>query len=158
MNIRNLNKFWWIFEMVVTCGFKHGPKVVASSYKWDLWYRIELIIQHWIKMNVFRLNAIAESHIQFWNSSELIKILVYFITLCHGWPCRGCHRERRALGWKIHLNACLTVTRFKWNNIIVLMACLWLYCTVHNGVKLFMESYKVQVFWEGHINPELFFN
>ena len=91
-------------------------------------------------------------------SSELIETLVYFITLCHGWPCRGCHRERRALGWKIHLNACLTVTRFKWNNIIVLMACLWLYCTVHNGVKLFMESYKVQVFWEGHINPELFFN
>ena len=76
--------------------------------------------------------------------SELIETLVYFITLCHGWPCRGCHRERRALGWKIHLNACLTVTRFKWNNIIVLMACLWLYCTVHNGVKFFMESYKVQ--------------
>ena len=107
MNIRNLNKFWWIFEMVVTCGFKHGPKVVASSYKWDLWYRIELIIQHWIKMNVFRLNAIAESHIQFWNSSELIKILVYFITLCHGWPCSGNDTKNSFFGIK----SCLTVLR-----------------------------------------------
>ena len=96
-----LNKFWWIFEMVVTCGFKHGPKVVASSYKWDLWYRIELIIQHWIKMNVFRLNAIAESHIQFWNSSELIKILVYFITLCHGWTCSILHSS--SFDWQLWL-------------------------------------------------------
>ena len=29
----------------------------------------------------------AESHKQFLNLSELIQILVYFITLCPGWPC-----------------------------------------------------------------------
>ena len=29
----------------------------------------------------------AESHKQFSNLSELIQILVYFITLCPGWPC-----------------------------------------------------------------------
>ena len=30
----------------------------------------------------------AESHNQFQNSSQLIQILVYFMTLCHGWPCK----------------------------------------------------------------------
>ena len=38
----------------------------VSYYKWVIWI---------------------SSHDKFWNSLELIEILLYFMTLCHGWPC-----------------------------------------------------------------------
>ena len=53
--------------------------------------------------------------------------------------------EKEELG-KIHLNACLTVTRFKWNNIIVLMAALGIHTTTYflNAYFLFIFSYLKQ--------------
>ena len=59
---------------------------VRSAQSYTKWPRNNLLRSSkivWTKTSVFRSNAKQSQ-----NSPELIQILICFITICHGWPCK----------------------------------------------------------------------